>query len=349
VASQSTASEPVTELDIGGVHTTTNLILSPMSGVTDSAFRRLVKSCSGDAVGLLVSEFIAAEGLTRENKRTRAMLRYEESERPLSIQIFGADVGRMVRAALIVEEAGADIVDINCGCPAPKVVKRGGGAQLMRTPDTLRDILRGIRRAVSIPMTVKVRSGWDDDCLNALEIARLAEDEGACMLAVHGRTRVQLYSGRADWDLVERMRAERGIPVIGSGDVISAADAIERLSQREVDGVMIGRAAMENPWIFAQTRALAEGRAIPVPSPQQRVAALSCFKDYLEEALPERAFHGRFRGFACRMVKGLSGSAAARRKMGTASDCGEVLDMFSDFILSPSVSARHPEAVPAVA
>ncbi len=304
-----------------------------MSGVTDCAFRRLVKSCSGNAVGLLVSEFVAAEGLTRDNRKTIEMLRYEESERPFSIQIFGADVDRMVRAALMVEEVGADIVDINCGCPAPKVVKRGGGAQLMRTPDRLREILRGIRAAVSIPMTVKVRSGWDGDCLNAMEIARLAEGEGAAMLAVHGRTRVQLYSGEADWSLVQKIRSELSIPVAGSGDVVDPADAIDRLERGSADAVMIGRAAMGNPWIFAQVKALADGLPIPVPTPQERVDALGRFKGYLEEALPERAFQGRFRGFACRMVKGLPGSAQARQRIGAAKNCTDVLGIFSEFIL----------------
>lgn len=304
-----------------------------MSGVTDCAFRRLVKSCSGDAVGLLVSEFIAAEGLTRDNRRTHAMLRYEESERPLSIQIFGADVDRMVRAAEIVEEAGADIVDINCGCPAPKVVKRGGGAQLMRSPDRLRDILREIRRAVRIPMTVKVRSGWDDDCVNADDIARLAQDEGACMLAVHGRTRLQLYTGRADWSLVARVRSQLDIPVVGSGDVASPDDALGHLTTGAADGVMIGRAAMGNPWIFAQVQAAAEGRPVLEPTAVERVAALARFKDYLEEALPERAFQGRFRGFACRMVKGLPGSAVARQRIGAARSCDDVLRIYTDYVL----------------
>jgi len=320
-----------------------------MSGVTDCAFRRLVKSCSGDAVGLLVSEFIAAEGLTRDNRRTLAMLRYEESERPISIQIFGADVDRMVRAALIVEEAGADVVDINCGCPAPKVVKRGGGAQLMRSPDRLREILRGIRKAVKIPMTVKVRSGWDDDCLNALEIGRLAQDEGACMLAVHGRTRVQLYSGRADWSLVAGLRSTLGIPVVGSGDVVVPGDALDHLQVGAADGIMIGRAAIGNPWIFSQIRALAEGKPVEEPSAQERVSAMGRFKEYLSEALPERAFHGRYRGFACRMVKGLPGSAAARQRIGAAQDCNEVLSVFSDFILHASKSDPAAVAVGGVA
>src|SRR6185369_9666755 len=254
-------------LSIGPVVTRTNLILSPMSGVTDCAFRTTVLEASGrGAVGLLVSEFVAAEGLSRDNAKTIAMLRYQEVERPFSIQIFGADVDRMVRAAEMVEVIGADIVDINCGCPAPKVVRRGGGAQLMRTPDVLRDILVAVRAAVSIPVTVKIRAGWDDASRNAVEVARMVEGEGAAMLAVHGRTRLQLYSGESDWNLIGEVASRLSIPVIGSGDVIDAEGALERLRGGYADGVMIGRGAISNPWIFGQTLALANGYEVRDPS-----------------------------------------------------------------------------------
>jgi tRNA-dihydrouridine synthase B len=293
----------------------------------------MVRTLSGPSVGLLVSEFIAAEGMTRDNARTLSMLRYKESERPISIQIFGADVDRMVRAAVMVEEAGADIVDINCGCPAPKVVRRGGGAQLMRTPDRLRAILTGIVRTVSIPVTVKIRSGWDEEGLNALEVARMAEGEGAAMVACHGRTRVQLYSGEADWELVGRIRNALSVPVAGSGDVTTPAEALARLEGGYADAVMIGRAAIDNPWIFAQIDEAAGGPAAPVIGGSARVAALGLFRRELEEAKPERAWRGRYRGLACRFVKGLPGGAAARRAIGAAEDIDAVDRIFSDFVL----------------
>jgi nifR3 family TIM-barrel protein len=320
-------------LDIGSVHTRTNLVLSPMSGVTDCAFRSLVRSCSGDALGLVVSEFVAAEGLTRDNEKSLRMLRFKPAERPISIQIFGADVDRMVRAAVIAEEAGADIVDVNCGCPAPKVVRRGGGAELMRQAPRLQAILRGIRAAVRIPMTVKIRSGWDERSLNAAEIARLAQDEGAAMLAVHGRTRVQLYSGRADWDLVGSIRDALTIPVVGSGDLTEPHAALERLAMGTADGVMIGRGAMENPWIFAQVADLAAGRLPRLPSVEERVAALERFRDGLRETLPDAAFIGRFRGLACRLVKGMPGGTAVRRALGAVRSVDEVVAIFADFVL----------------
>jgi tRNA-dihydrouridine synthase B len=336
-------------IEIGGVSTSTNLMLSPMSGVTDCAFRSLVRACSGDAAGLLVSEFIAAEGLTRGNEKTLGMMRFKESERPFSIQIFGADVDRMVRAAQIVEDTGADIVDVNCGCPAPKVVRRGGGAELMRDPSRLAKVVRGIRRAVNIPVTVKIRSGWDEDSRNAVEIARMVESEGASMLAVHGRTRVQMYRGVADWDLVAMIRDAIDIPVVGSGDVMLPGQAIDRLAAGLCDGVMIGRAAMENPWIFAQIRAVHDGRPVPVPDADECIDALRIFRDGLRETRDDRGFIGRFRGLACRFVKGMRGGAAARRAIGAASDVTAVEAIFADFVREASRPESARESSRAVA
>jgi tRNA-dihydrouridine synthase B len=321
-------------LRIGTIETPTNLVLSPMSGVTDCAFRTTVLRASGrDAVGLLVSEFVAAEGLSRDNGKTIAMLRYEDVERPFSIQIFGADVDRMVRAALMVEEVGADIVDINCGCPAPKVVRRGGGAQLMRTPEALRDIVRAVRAAVSIPVTVKIRAGWDEHSRNAVEVARMVEGEGASMLAVHGRTRLQLYSGESDWDLIGEVRSTLSIPVIGSGDVIDAAGALARLRGGYADGVMIGRGALANPWIFGQTLALARGENVHEPTARERVAIVAHFADALAETKELRSYLGRLRGLACHMAKGLPGGAATRRVLGKATTSDDIQRIVREFLL----------------
>lgn len=333
-------------LQIGAVRTRGNLVLSPMSGVTDSAFRRTVLRASGDAVGLLVSEFVAAEGLTRDNAKTMAMLHFEEEERPVSIQIFGADVDRMVRAAVMVEECGADLVDINCGCPAPKVVRRGGGAQLMRTPEVLSEILRAIRRAVSIPVTVKIRAGWDDSTRNAIDFARMAEDAGAAMLAIHGRTRLQLYSGEADWDLVGEVHRRLSIPVVGSGDVVDAEDALRRLAGGYADGVMIGRAAIANPWIFGQALRVAEGGPAGEPSLLDRVELLGYFRRALAERKAERSYLGRLRGLACHMAKGLAGGAATRRALGAATDAADIERILREFLLE---GRRFDEAIAEVA
>ncbi len=334
------AEPTVRPLTIGGVRMRTNLVLAPMSGVTDCAFRSVVRAASGHDVGLLVSEFVASEGLTRDNQKTLSMLRYKESERPISIQIFGADVDRMTRAARLVEEVGADIVDVNCGCPAPKVVRRGGGAELMRQPDTLRSILAGIRAAVSIPVTVKVRAGWDDGSRNAIEIARMAEGEGAAMVAVHGRTRLQLYRGDADWDLVASVRHALGVPVLGSGDIVDPDSALQRLAGGYADGVMIGRAAIGNPWIFRQIAAVAAGAPLPVPSLDERLTSLRLMRDGLAETSPERAWLGRYRGLACRMIKGMPGGAAARRAIGAAPTVGEVDSVLGKFLSGERTGAQ---------
>jgi nifR3 family TIM-barrel protein len=261
------------------------------------------------------------------------MLRFKEAERPVSIQIFGADVDRMVRAARMVEDAGADIVDVNCGCPAPKVVRRGGGAELMRQAPRLREIVACIRAAVRIPVTVKIRAGWDDASRNAIEIAAMVEGEGAAMLAVHGRTRVQLYSGDADWDLVASIRQRLSIPVVGSGDVTAPLIALARLGAGAADGVMIGRGALENPWLFGQIADVAAGRPPREPSREDRVAALRLFRDLLREALPDHTFVGRFRGLACRLVKGMEGGAAVRRALGAVRNVDEIEALFTEFVL----------------
>jgi len=229
------------------------LVLAPMSGVTTRAFRRLIKELNPGAVGLVVSEFVSVEGMTRGSRRTMEMMRYSESERPYCVQIFGYDIDRMRDAALMVQDIGADIVDINCGCPAPKVVKRGGGCELMRQPDHLQAIIREVRKAVSIPVTLKIRAGWDESSRNAIEVARMAESEGIEALAIHGRTRAQLYRGLADWSLVQAVAEELSIPVLGSGDVVDRASAEERL-RGKVAGLFIGRASIWNPMVFSEIR-----------------------------------------------------------------------------------------------
>jgi len=239
------------ELNIAAIKTYPNLVLAPMSGVTNSCFRRLIREENPGAVGLLVTEFISIEGLTRGNIKSQMMMDFKEVERPLSIQIFGHDIDRMVDAAKMVEDAGADIIDINSGCPVPKVVRKGGGCELMRQPLHLGRILERVSSSVKIPLTLKIRSGWDENSRNASEVARIAEESGVKMLAVHGRTRKDLYRGLADWDIVAQIAQERSIPVVGSGDIVDGESAVRALSTG-VAGVMIGRGAMENPWIFRQ-------------------------------------------------------------------------------------------------
>jgi len=297
---------------IGSVAVVPNLVLAPMSGITDSSYRSLVKEQNPGAIGLVVSELISVEALTRENLRTRNMLRYRPSERPLAIQLFGADPMRMADAARMVQDLGADIVDVNCGCPAPKVTKKGGGAELMRQIPVLQGILRALRRVLTIPFTVKLRAGWDDDSRNAVEVARMAEGEGVQAIAVHGRTRKQLYAGEPDWELVGRVKQAVRVPVIGSGDITTAAGALERFRASGVDGVMIGRATLAHPWIFREIDALQRGLPVPVITSTERFSTVDRLIARLEEELSPTAALGRSRGLACRMVKHLRGGAELR-------------------------------------
>jgi tRNA-dihydrouridine synthase B len=302
----------VSQFRIGGVTVAPNVVLAPMSGITDSAYRSLVKERNPGAIGLVVTELISIEALTRQNLRTRDMMRFRALEHPISIQLFGADPGRMAQSALIAQDLGADIVDVNCGCPAPKVTKRGGGAELMRRPAVLQDILQALRRVLSIPFTVKLRAGWDEQSRNAVDVARMAEGEGVQAIAVHGRTRTQLYTGEPDWELVARVKQAVRVPVIGSGDVTSAPGALARLAESGVDGIMIGRATLSHPWIFREIDALQRGLPMPVPTPAERFNAVDRLIARLEEDLTPAAALGRARGLACRMVKHLRGGAELR-------------------------------------
>jgi tRNA-dihydrouridine synthase B len=321
------------------------LVLAPMSGVTDMAFRRLVRECSPGAVGLVVSEFISIEGLTRRDLKSHKMLRYHPGEHPIGIQIFGADIDRMAEAAAMVQATGVDFVDINCGCPVPKVVKRGGGAELLRRPAHLERMLRSVRREISVPLTLKIRTGWDEASINCVEVAQMAEAAGVAMLTVHGRTRLQLYAGAADWDLIAAVKRSVGIPVIGSGDVVSVATARARWVRGEIDGLALGRGAMENPWLFRQIAADLRGAQEPPPTVPDRLGALRRYRELLEEVYPERVTAARLRGMACRIAKGFPGSSALREAVSRTRSTVELLDVLERFEREGSAAAAGGRAI----
>lgn len=286
---------------VGSVAIQPGLVLSPMSGVTTSAFRRLIKRLNGNAVGLLVSEFVSVEGMTRGSHRTMGMLRYLPEERPFAVQIFGYDIDRMATAAKMVQDLGADIVDINCGCPAPKVVRKGGGCELMRQPEHLQRIFTAVRRSVSIPLTMKMRSGWDEQSKNAREIARMAEGEGVEAIAVHGRTRAQLYRGSADWDIVAEIAAAVGVPVMGSGDVVDHRTAKDR-TRGKIAGLFIGRAAIENPFVF---REIVTGVGVHLHTNEAlQLDVLDAYIELLREEFPPKACVGKIKQLVSQMCRG---------------------------------------------
>ena len=269
-------------MDIGSVNLPSPFAIAPMAGMTDTAFRRLVKRHGG--CGLVVTEMVSAEGLVRGIDRTLEYTEYTEEERPVSIQIFGGDPEKMAAAAQIVEGMGADICDVNMGCPVPKIAKHNAGCSLMREPAHAATVIAAMAKAVKIPVTVKMRAGWNDEERNAPVLARMVEDAGAAAVAVHGRTAAQSYSGVADWQLVAEIADRLTIPVFGSGDSVDAGHVIDRLRQG-VDGVLVGRGVLRNPWILAQAADLAAGRS---PREVTRADRGRFLLEYIELLLHER-------------------------------------------------------------
>nr|MCR4674008.1 tRNA dihydrouridine synthase DusB [Lachnospiraceae bacterium] len=241
--------QSIRPLQIGNVTLENNLVLAPMAGVTDLPFRML---CKEQGAGLICMEMVSAKALQYNNKNTHALLEVNEGERPVSLQLFGSDPDCIAEQAKRIEERNFDILDINMGCPVPKVVNNGEGSALMKNPKLVGEIIEKTAKAIKKPVTVKFRKGFDEDHVNAVEIAHVAEESGAAAVAVHGRTREQYYSGKADWDIIAQVKDAVKIPVIGNGDLLDAKDVIAMGEQTDCDGFMIGRGAQGNPWIFHQ-------------------------------------------------------------------------------------------------
>lgn len=317
-----------TKLKIGELELGQGLILAPMAGITDLSFRRIAKSFDVD---LVTSEMVSSEGLVRNRASTKMLLQSHVEEKPLAIQLFGSDPKVVAEAARIVADEGADIIDLNMGCPVPKVVRQGAGAALLRNPETVAMLVDAVRQAVSIPVTVKTRSGWSQSKINVSEVARVAEDAGADAITIHPRTAKQGFSGSADWPLIARVKQAVNIPVIGNGDVTRPEDVGKMRKLTQCDGVMIGRGAMGNPWIFEQARQLTKGQPLYGPTQQER---LDVVRRHLE--LYEESLHGRqsLSGVRSRLMwysKRLHGSARLRASL---SDCRHLKDMikiYEDF------------------
>lgn len=236
-------------LKIGNVTLENNLILAPMAGVTDLPFRLL---CKEQGVGLICTEMISAKAIYFKNKNTESLMEIDERERPVSLQLFGSDPDLMAEIARQIEPHNFDILDINMGCPVPKVVNNGEGSALMKNPKLVHEIVSKVSKAIEKPLTIKIRKGFTEDCVNAVEIAKIAEDAGAAAIAVHGRTREQYYAGTADWDIIRQVKEAVSIPVIGNGDVDSPQKAEALVRETGCDGIMIGRAVQGNPWLFSR-------------------------------------------------------------------------------------------------
>ena len=269
-------------MKVGSIELPSPFVVAPMAGMTDTGFRRLVKRHGG--CGLVVTEMVSSEGLVRGIDRTLEYAEYTEEERPVSIQIFGGDPVKMADAARIVQDMGADIVDINMGCPVPKIAKHNAGCSLMREPDHAARVVEAMVGAVTIPVTVKMRAGWTDKERNAPALARKVQDAGASAITIHGRTAEQSYTGLADWELVRQIASDLEIPVFGSGDCVEPEQVVERMNSG-VGGVLVGRGVLRNPWILAQAADLVAGRTPRTVTMQERGQFLL---DYIDLLLDQR-------------------------------------------------------------
>ena len=305
------------------------LVLSPMAGVTDYTFRRLIKRRGG--VGLVVSEFISVEGLTRNNPKSKRQMRFDESERPFAVQIFGGQPERMAMGAEMAEEVGADILDVNCGCPAPKVVKNGGGSGLLREPERLETILKEIKRSITIPLTLKLRTGYTESTINVVDIAKMAEQCGVEHIQVHGRTRDQGYKGLANWDLIRQVKEAVSVPVSGNGDITNIENGMKRWRESGTDGILIGRGAMQNPWIFRQFNDVLEGRSPYQPDLDEKKAVLLEFFEMCLEEMPELVALGKMKQLAGQFTKGLVGGAQFRQTLYHSHSAGEILENITTY------------------
>lgn len=313
---------------IGNVEIANQVIMAPMAGVTDRAFRIIAKSFG---CGLVCTEMISDMGLVYGQSRTRSIADTTGETRPVSVQIFGSDPDSMARAALIVQDLGADIIDINMGCPTPKIVKNGEGAALMLDIPRCRQIIRAVVQAVQVPVTVKMRKGWDDSNPACLELARAAEQEGVAALTLHPRTRMQFFSGQADWAMIAAVKNLVSIPVIGNGDIRTAADARRMLEETGCDAVMIGRAAMGNPFLIRETvELLTTGQTIPPPTQAERIEVAL---HHLELAIKFKGEWVAIREMRKQLawyIKGRPGAAQIRTQLNQAATKQEILQILKN-------------------
>lgn len=322
-------------MNIGDVKLENPYILAPMAGVTDLPFRLL---CKEQGAGLLCMEMISAKALQYKNKNTKALLSIHKSEYPVSLQLFGSDADIISHMAQEIEELPFQILDINMGCPVPKVVKNGEGSALMKKPKLVYEIVSKTVRAVKKPVTVKIRKGFDEDHVNAVEIARIIEEAGAAAVAVHGRTREQYYSGKADWDIIRQVKEAVTIPVIGNGDVTSVESALSLRESTGCDGVMIGRGAQGNPWIFSKLRQYEADGTFP-PDPDR-----AAIRDMmLRHARLQIEFKGDYLGIremrkhVAWYTKGLKGSAKLRDEINRVESYEELEKLLDERMYPPEI------------
>lgn len=316
-------------MQIGEIKLAAPLALAPMAGITDLPFRLI---CRRLGCGMTVSEMVSAKGLLYKNVKTTEMLRIDDGERPTAIQLFGSVPEELAEAARIVEASGADMIDFNMGCPVPKIVNNGEGSALMKQPQLAHDILAAMVKAVKIPVTVKFRAGWDDSNRNAVEIAKAVEAAGVSAVAVHGRTRQQFYEGKADWGIIAEVKQAVKVAVFGNGDIFTVEDGLRMLAETGVDGLMIGRGADGNPWIFRELAAVLRGEERPAaPSLQERLAQAAEHLDMLIDYKGEHISVKEMRRHISAYLKGLPHAAEFRGRFHKVDTREQFMELLAEY------------------
>ena len=301
-------------------------LLAPMAGITDCGFRSFMRDMG---CGVVTTELVSASGLRYSSEKTRRIMRFDKKQSPVGIQIFGEDLQALAEAAQECEQMGADFVDLNFGCPVPKVVKKGAGSAVLKDLVQLGKVLSTVRRALSIPLTIKIRTGWNSEMRNSPEVIKVAYEEGITWVAIHGRTRAQAYTGKADWDYIQAVKSKSPIPIIGNGDITSAQIANARLSESGCDAVMIGRGCLKNPWIFEQAMSTRHQETVSKPKDFLRVFEL--LSSNLEKHCEERVFFLHLKKLSAWYSSGYKGSAQFRRDIFKSKEHAEILSRIQDF------------------
>lgn len=316
---------------IGSVEIPNRVVVAPMAGITNSAFRVTVKEFGA---GLVVCEMISDRGIQLRNKKTLEMLFIDETEHPLSIQIFGGNKASLVEAAqFVAENTTADIIDINMGCPVNKIIKAEAGAKWLLDPDKVYEMIHAVSSAIDKPVTVKMRIGWDEQHVFAVENAQAAEAAGAAAIGMHGRTRVQMYEGSADWDVLKQVKQSITIPFMGNGDVRTPEDAKRMLEEVGADAVMIGRAALGNPWMIHRTKQYLEtGELLPEPTPREKISTAKLHLGRLADLKGEKIASREFRQHAAYYLKGISRAAKVKAAINQAEDKQTIFDLLDAFV-----------------
>lgn len=302
-------------------------VLAPMAGITDHAFRNFMRKLDASSV---ITELVSASGIEYKSERTMKLMSFDESQRPIGIQLFGEEPELLAKAAQVAEAQGCDFVDLNFGCPVPKVVKKGAGSAMLKDPVMLQKVLAAVKGAVKIPVTIKIRTGWDANTRNAVEVCNIAANEGISWVAIHGRTRAQGYSGFADWDFITDVKAKAQLPILGNGDILTPRQAILRLEQSGCDGVMIGRGCLKNPFIFMDALSLWKGEALKDVK-RDYVSLFNSLREEVVAHCDEHITGIQLRKFAAWFSTGYPGAAQFRKNLFQSKSNDEVMSLANEF------------------